>query len=268
MFGWTTGVASLYMPGLRERFGAGVGVLPAPVAASEGPVAVPLDRHPAAGSLVPSAAVYEFVDADEDLGPGTETLVAEELEPHRDYHVLFSHVGGLYRYAVGDVVRVVDRVRGVPRVLYAGRATRSDAAGERLREAQVVRALGQALASTGLALRGVSCRVEEVAGQAPRYVFAVAPQSPWLASETVRFAGLLDTELAAESPGYAGALRERRLGAARLLLLHPDAFQSEWHARVADGVRPTQVKDRLFRQDESQWRRLIAASDALRGEGT
>ncbi|WP_405392150.1 GH3 auxin-responsive promoter family protein [Streptomyces sp. NBC_01102] len=268
LFGWTTGVASLYMPGLRERFGAGVGVLPAPVAASEGPVAVPLDRHPAAGSLVASAAVYEFVDADDDIGSGTETLVAEELEPHRDYHVLFSHVGGLYRYAVGDVVRVVDRVRGVPRVLYAGRATRSDVAGERLREAQVVRALGEALAGSGLALRNVACRVEEAAGKAPRYVFAVAPEAPWLESETSRFARLVDAALAAESPGYARALRERRLDAATVRLLHTDTFQREWHARVADGVRPTQVKDRLFRQDESQWRRLIAASDALRGEGT
>ncbi|MGP3966756.1 GH3 family domain-containing protein [Streptomyces sp. 6N223] len=280
LFGWTTGVASLYLPALRERFGAGVGLLPAPVAASEGPVAVPLDRHPAAGSLVPSASVYEFVDAEEDLEPGTGTLLPEDLEPHRDYHVVFSHVGGLYRYAVGDVVRVVDRVGGVPRVTYAGRSTRSDAAGERLREAHVVRALAGALAATGLALRNVACRVEEekaeAAGRAPRYVFAVAPETPWLGAETERFAALLDAALAAESPGYARARRERRLGAATARLLHADAFQREWHARVADGVRPTQVKDRLFRQEESQWRRLIAASDALgapdapharRGEG-
>ncbi|MFD7895546.1 GH3 auxin-responsive promoter family protein [Streptomyces sp. NPDC059743] len=269
LFGWTTGVASLYMPSLRERFGAGTAVLTAPVAASEGPVGVPLDRHPSAGSLVPSASVYEFVDADEDLGPGSGTLLPEQLEPHRDYHVVFSHVGGLYRYAVGDIVRVVDRVAGVPRVAYAGRSTRSDAAGERLREAQVVRALEEALASTGLVLRNVACRVEEAeerAGRAPRYVFAVAPESPWLTAETERFAALLDTALGAESPGYARALRERRLAPATVRLLHPDAFHREWHARVADGVRPTQVKDRLFRQDESQWRRLIAASDERRDE--
>lgn len=60
LFGWTTGVASLYLPALREHFGSGVTALPAPVAASEGPVGVPLDRHGTAGSLVATASVYEF----------------------------------------------------------------------------------------------------------------------------------------------------------------------------------------------------------------
>ncbi|MET9451695.1 GH3 family domain-containing protein [Streptomyces cinerochromogenes] len=268
LFGWTTGVASLYLPALRERFGSSVAALPAPVAASEGPVAVPLDTHPTAGTLIPSACVYEFADADDDLRPDTATLLPQDLEPDRDYHVVFSHVGGLYRYAVGDVVRVVDRVRGVPRLMYAGRSTRSDAAGERLREAQVVRALQEALAGAGVTARNVACRVTEPAGGPPRYQFAVAPETPWPADASARFTALLDTALGSRSAGYARALRDRRLGGAELRLLHPDSFQRDWHARVAEGNRPAQVKDRLFRQEEPQWRRLVAASDAPRGEGT
>ncbi|MGW3950965.1 GH3 family domain-containing protein [Streptomyces sp. NPDC004752] len=294
LFGWTTGVASLYLPALRRTFGTDVVALPAPVAASEGPVAVPLDRHPTAGSIVPSACVYEFADADEDLKSGTETLLPQDLEEGRDYHVVFSHVGGLYRYAVGDVVRVVDRVGGAPRLMYAGRAGRSDAAGERLREAQVVRAVREALTGAGVELRNVSCRVEEAGGGAAettprhggglsryesthdgpahggssRYVFAVAPETPWPPEAPARFAALLDAGLGRESPGYAKARSQARLGVPGVRLLHPDSFQREWQERVADGVRPTQVKDRLFRPDESQWRRLTAASDALRGEGT
>ncbi|GAA3311272.1 hypothetical protein GCM10020295_80520 [Streptomyces cinereospinus] len=121
LFCWTTGVASLYLPALRAEFGNDVTVLPAPVAASEGPTGVALDRHASAGSLVASAAVYEFVPADHDLTPGSATLLPHEIEAGRDYHVVFSHVGGFYRYTVGDVVRVVDRVGAVPRVEYAGR---------------------------------------------------------------------------------------------------------------------------------------------------
>lgn len=261
LFCWTTGVASLYMSALCGEFGSGVTALPAPVAASEGPVAVPLDRHAAAGSLVVSASVYEFVDADADLVPGVRTLLPGELEAGRDYHVIFSHVGGLYRYAVGDVVRVVDHVNGVPRVAYAGRGTRSDAAGERLREAQVIRALHSALRSTGLALRNVACRVEK----GPRYAFAVAPGTPWHAAETVRFTALLDTALAAESAGYARARADGRLAPPTLGLLDADAFHRDWHAAVGGGVRPTQVKDRLFRQDDDLWRRLTGTTADDRG---
>ncbi|MPY58093.1 GH3 family domain-containing protein [Streptomyces spongiae] len=260
LFGWTTGVASLYLPSLRERFGTGVTALPAPVAASEGPVGVPLDRHGSAGSLVTSAAVYEFADADDGLTPDTVTLLPHELEAGRDYHVIFSHVGGLYRYAVGDVVRVVDMARGVPRVEYAGRASLSDAAGERLRESQVVRALRGALTATGLGLGNVACRVEPAPdGAAPRYVFAVAPLTPWQDAEATRFAGLLDAALAGESADYRRARAEHRLSTPAVRLLDPDAFHRDWHAAVGSGIRPTQVKDRLFRQDDALWRRLTGA---------
>ncbi|MFI0909810.1 GH3 auxin-responsive promoter family protein [Streptomyces abikoensis] len=257
LFGWTTGVASLYLPSLRERFGIGVSALPAPVAASEGPVGVPLDRHGSAGSLVATASVYEFADASTDLTPETDTLLPHELEAGSEYHVIFSHVGGLYRYAVGDVVRVVDLAGGVPRVEYAGRANRSDAAGERLRESQVVRALHSALAATGLHLVNVACRVEPAPDtQAPRYVFAVAPRTPWQDAEGARFTSLLDRALQQESADYRRARTGRRLSAPVLRLLDPDAFHRDWHAAVGTGIRPTQVKDRLFRQDDALWQRL------------
>jgi hypothetical protein len=118
------------------------------VAASEGPTAVALDRHPYAGSLIADACVYEFVDADTPLRPDIGTLTFDQLETGREYQVIFSHVGGLYRYSVGDVVRVFDHSGGVPRLSYAGRNTRSDAAGEALRDAQVVRALSGATTSS------------------------------------------------------------------------------------------------------------------------
>lgn len=260
LFCWTTAVASLYLPRLREKFGTHVTALPAPVAASEGPVAVPLDRHPTAGSLVVTASVYEFADADADLTADTPTLRPHELEAGRDYHVVFSHVGGLYRYAVGDVVRVVDHQGGVPRLEYTGRGVRSDHAGERLRDAQVIRALSAALAATGLELRNAACRVTTAAR--PAYAFAVAPLTPWSREESERFTGLLDQALGRESPGYRAARADGRLAAPELLLLDPEAFQRDWQDRVDSGIRPTQVKDRLFRQDPDQWSRLTGRTPA------
>ena len=251
IFCWSTGVASLYLPRLREEFGVGVTVLPAPVAASEGPTAVALDRHPTAGSLVVTASVYEFVDAESDVEPDALTLEQHELEPGRDYHVIFSHVGGFYRYAVGDVVRVVDRIGGVPRLEYAGRATRSDVAGERLRDAQVVRALGAAGAATGLETRNAACRAST------HYEFALAPRTPWSDRETGTFLAVLDDALGGESAGYRAARADRRLGAPTARLVDGDAFTAQWQASVAAGVRPTQVKDRLFRQDDTSWQQLV-----------
>ena len=256
IFCWTTGVAALYLPRLREQFGAGVSVLPAPVAASEGPVGVALDRHASAGHLVASASVYEFVDAEDDLKPDAATLLPHELEVGRDYHVLFSHIGGFYRYAVGDVLRVADFDRGVPRLEYAGRGTRSDVAGERLRDAQVVRALTRAATAAGVDVRNAACR-PDADGDLTRYTFAVAPDGTrWTEDETGRFAAALDAALGEESSGYLSARRTGRLGAAVVGRLDTDAFARDWQTSVASGVRPTQVKDRMFRPDPAMWEQL------------
>lgn len=282
LFCWTTGAATLYLPALREQFGVDVSVLPAPTAASEGPVAVALDRHRSAGTLIPSAGFYEFVPADRELTEDAPTLLPHELEAGQDYHVVFSHLGGFYRYAVGDVARVVDHHGGGPRLEYAGRGNRSDAAGERLRDAQFVRAVRDALETTGLGLRNVATRTEAVAaeaaaagrgtarrergagtgpdGAAVRYRIVVEPRGGWSARETALFTAATDARLAAESPDYARARSEGRLAAPTAELVGPDTFQHDWHAAVAAGTRPTQVKDRLFRQDPATWRRLTAAA--------
>ncbi|WP_320777047.1 GH3 auxin-responsive promoter family protein [Streptomyces sp. CRN 30] len=268
LFLWTTGMASLYLPRLREEFGPGVATLPAPVTASEGPVGVALDRHTSAGSLVVTASAYEFLDADADIAPDSPTLTLHELEPGRDYHVVFSHIGGLYRYAVGDVVRVVDRVDGVPRVEYAGRSTRSDAAGERLRDAQVIRALATAARATGLDVRNAACRVTDRTGATvAHYEVAVAAHGTWSERETERFAAELDTAIGREAATYRTARSAGRLDPVTVRRLDGAAFLRDWHTTVATGIRPTQVKDRLFRQDDTLWARLTGTGPAEAGVG-
>jgi hypothetical protein len=261
LFCWTTGLASLYLPHLAAEFGPETAALPAPVAASEGFVAVGADRHPTACSPALGAAVHEFVDADEDLRPDSATLGFEELETGREYHVILSHIGGLYRYALGDVVRVVDRRHGMPRVCYAGRNTRSDVAGERLRESHVVTALRRALDSGGLAARNATCRPVVPDGSAtPRYEFALSPVQTLTDAETTALAAALDDALRSASADYATARDAGRLAAPALHVLTGDAFSQDWAARVAAGIRPAQVKDRVFQRDDEAWRRLLSCA--------
>jgi hypothetical protein len=255
---WTTGLASLYLPRVREEFGAGVTMLPAPVAASEGPLGVPVDRHPTAGVPTASCVVYEYLDADEEIKPDSDTLSIADLEPGREYHVILSHTGGLYRYALGDVVRVVDRFDGAPRIQYAGRNQTSNAVGERLRESHVVRALSGALASTGLAVANATCRVDTPSGGGrPRLELAVAPEQRPSQAELAALTTAVDEQLTRIASGYHQARRGGLLDAPVLRLTASDAFFREWQATVAGGVRPTQVKDRVFQRDPAVWRRLL-----------
>ncbi|MFE0027911.1 GH3 auxin-responsive promoter family protein [Amycolatopsis sp. NPDC059021] len=259
IFCWTGGLASLYLPRLKECFGPDVTVLTAPIAASEGFVGVALDGSPDACEPAVGAAFHEFVDADVDLRQDSETVSFADLEPGREYHVVLSHVGGLYRYALGDVVSVADRHQGIPRLTYAGRNTLSDVAGERLRESHVVRALRRALAASGREVHNATCRPVTPSDGRPRYEFAVAARETLRDDEAVRLAVGLDLSLTRLSDGYRLARAAGRLDPAVVRVLEADAFQRQWQARVADGVRPSQVKDRVFQRDDQAWRKLVKA---------
>jgi GH3 auxin-responsive promoter len=259
---WNTGISSLYMPRVAESFGPNVRVLPAPIAASEGPVALTLDRHATAGSPVVGAALHEFLDADEEIRADSETMNLSDLEIGREYHVVLSHVGGLYRYALGDVVRVVDRIGEVPRLEYAGRRTVSDSTGERLRESHIIRALKAALLATGQEVNNVTCHVEHDHQEKPRYGIAVAPRQPFRPSETNVLAAVFDRVLQDLACGYRDSRRNSRLGKPVFHITPPDAFFREWQARIASGTRPPQAKDRMFTHDGAFWRRLTGQADA------
>jgi hypothetical protein len=170
----------------------------------------------------------------------------------------------LYRYALGDIVRVTDTDGGLPRVEYAGRASVCDAAGERLREAQVIRAIAAALDRSGLEARNATCRVQSPGTGPARYEFALSPQFPVSAEEGRSLITRLDEALGAEAPGYRRARRAGSLAPPALLLLDPEAFTRDWHAQVASGTRPAQVKDRVFRSDPGSWRRLTGQSPSAR----
>lgn len=242
---WNSALASMYLPRVRETFGPGVQLFAAPIASCEGPAAVPVDRHPSAAPLFVSGCLYEFVPAEQELRADAETLLVSEVEPGRDYHLIFSHVGGLYRCAVTDVVRVTGRAGRTPRIEYAGRNVVRSGAGENLTEAAAVRALRAALADTGAELRNATFHLDS-----DRYRVAVA------GIVTPGLAAALDTRLAEQSPGYRAARASGALSRLDVVVTHPDAFLREWERTIRAGQRPPRVKDRVFLPAEDAWLRI------------
>ncbi|MGW0601688.1 GH3 family domain-containing protein [Streptomyces sp. NPDC002776] len=254
VFVWNSALASLYLPRVRETYGPGVRLFGAPVASCEGPAAVPVDQRPGAPLYVPGC-VYEFVPADGPVTADSETLAATELEPGQDYHLVLTHVGGLYRCAVMDVVRVVGYQGRTPRIEYAGRDVVRSAAGERLSEAVAVRALRAACHDAGAEIRNATFRLAG-AGPGGRYQVAVAfagPSAPALGAA-------LDARLAEQCPGYREGRRSGCIGPAEVIEVHPDAFLREWERAVRGGQRPPRVKDRVFLPGEEAWERLVASA--------
>ncbi|GAA5039855.1 hypothetical protein HNP84_005254 [Thermocatellispora tengchongensis] len=291
---WTTYVARLYLPGLLSDYGPGARLLPAPIGSSEGPLAVPIggskgplavpiggskgplavpaggskgplavpaDGYPTGGPLMLTSCFYEFVPAEEDIDPTGPTLLAHELEDGREYHVVLSHAGGLYRCATRDVVRVAGFAGATPRIEYSCRYGVLSAAGERLRESQVLRATAAAATATGTAPANLMVRVSPEPDGPPAHEAAVAFRDRPPAPDLAAFARALDAELGRESPGYARARKDGALAAPRLRPVPLDAFSAEFRRRVEAGERPPRVKDRVFPSSPGLWARITEGAD-------
>jgi hypothetical protein len=257
VFVWNSGLARSYLPRVRETYGPGVQLFPAPMASCEGPAAVPVDRHPHGAPLYLPGCVYEFVPAEEPVTADSDTLRATELEEGRDYHLVLSHIGGMYRCAVTDVVRVVGRVGRTPRIEYAGRDVVRSAAGERLTEAAAVRALRAACRDTGAELGNATFRLcSDSDGTGGHYQVAVAFTGP----PVPELAAALDRRLSRECAGYAAGRAAGPIGPVEVITVHPDAFLREWERAARSGQRPPRIKDRIFLPDEVTWARIVATA--------
>jgi hypothetical protein len=169
---------------------------------------VPLVGHPGAAVAVTSH-FYEFADL---AAPGRRPRLVHELEPGALYSVILTTGGGLYRYALGDVVTVVGRVGRTPLLEFVRReGVVSDLCGEKLVEGHVTRALDAACEAVG-----VRCAFALLAPEmaAPPYyaLFAEAPGAGDAA--LARLAAEVDRRLAG-SPSYAYCRRLGQLGAVR-----------------------------------------------------
>lgn len=119
--------------------------------ATEGLVTIPL-AGPSPGTwrhvLSPRSHFYEFI------APGcAQALYAHELQRDTRYEVVLTTGGGLYRYRLGDQVRLGGWYGGLPVLTFVGRRDGvSDLVGEKLHADHVARVLDRAAQLAGVDL--------------------------------------------------------------------------------------------------------------------
>jgi GH3 auxin-responsive promoter len=111
---WTSAEAAAVVEHVRRLF-PGVAIQGKGLLATEAILTIPLHRR---GGAVPAITshVLEFAPVD-----GTGVRLVHELERGRDYLPIVTTGGGLWRYRIGDRVRVTDVTDGVPVVEFVGR---------------------------------------------------------------------------------------------------------------------------------------------------
>jgi GH3 auxin-responsive promoter len=241
---WSDGSASLFVPELKKIFPQ-VEIQPKGLLATEGVVSIPLIGHPGA-ALAVTSHFLEFVDAKH---PGSTPLLADELATGENYSVLITTGGGLYRYRLGDQIRVVGRVHETPLIEFIGKEDLvSDLCGEKLHETYVRGILGELFRQ--LPFQPLFALLAPELGQPPAYVlFVEAPELPQGMLE--KLALRLEARLL-ENPHYAYCRKLGQLGPLQGAQVKSGAGRLYLERCVTLGLKHGNIKPAVL-HDKAGW---------------
>lgn len=141
---WADSHASTRIQELKEWF-PNVEIQPKGLLATEGMISFPLmGKKGSALSL--RSHFFEFIELEDDKeNGGVDIKLAHQLEDGKSYSVVITTRGGLYRYKLSDIIRVVGFEKQCPLVQFIGKEDKiSDLTGEKLNELHVAKILTDA----------------------------------------------------------------------------------------------------------------------------
>jgi hypothetical protein len=237
---WGDGPAARHANALADRL-AGIEVQRKGLIATEGVVTVPFGRrHP----IAIRSHFFEFLD------PDGRARLADELEPDVDYHVVLTTGGGLYRYRIGDRVRVDGCVDSTPSLTFVGRDDRvSDRYGEKLSDAFVAGVIETVFTGTERPQFAMLAPDETPAGVA--YTLFVDRDAARRRDLSVA----LERELR-RNPHYAWCVDLGQLRPAAVAAVGPGADRAYVEACVARGQRLGDVKP-VSLDGSAGWRSVL-----------
>lgn len=216
--------------------------------ASEGIMAIPLQDGVSGGILPINTHFFEFIPEELWDQEFPATLLPHELEVGRNYAVVLSTSAGLYRYKIGDVVRVRGFAGLTPIIEFLHRAGHTcSLSGEKLTESQVAGAVSDTAARLQLSVRGFT--LSPAARPFPHYVLSAELEAPYTSRQLNDFLVALDQDLGLRNIEYQSKRSSRRLGSPELCIVCPGSYASLRQQRIGGGANDAQIKIACLTRD-------------------
>jgi hypothetical protein len=204
---WTGGSVSVYLPRLEKYYGKPA-IRDHGLNASEGRMTLPLRDQSSQGIVEFNHHFFEFVPVDEIDSVSPTVLEAHELEEGRDYFILLTTSGGLYRYNIRDVVRCTGFHGQAPLLIFLNKGAHfSSLTGEKISEFQVIAAVKKAQAELAAEV-GEFCVAPQMQ-ERPSYVLLT--ETSLSDTRRLQLADLIDRNLSEINCEYAEKRRSGRL---------------------------------------------------------
>ncbi len=243
------GTFSIYVDKCKWYLGS-VPIYSAAHGASEGLIGLNIwpGEHIARFVPVPQERYTEFIPVAETNSANPTTLELTELKEGESYEVVISSFNGLYRYRLGDIIKVVGHSGELPVYEIVGRAgTLLDISGERTTEEMVCSSLQKAVCGQNYTLVDYTTIIDMDSSQLRYLVFveleeASSLSSPAISELEAKLSQEFDRHLQKMNPSYKSDIPDGDIGEPRVLLVRKDTFRAAAVLLVTKGASELQVK--------------------------
>jgi len=245
---WTGGTVGSYLKEVIKYFSEGINVRDFGFLATEARCSLPISDNGPSGILTIESNFYEFMPQEDREKENPRYLTVDKLEKGKRYYILFTTMGGLYRYDIDDIIYVVGFYNKTPVIEFIQKGKNvSSATGEKLYESQVISAIHKAKETTRINVEFFCCCLEYQIP--PTYSFLVEFAQDVDSSQKKGFLNNVEDNLGNINMEYKTKRLSQRLGEPKLKVLEKGSFEKFRKAHLATLQHDSQFKACHLRSD-------------------
>ena len=237
---WKGGTVKLYLEGLTRYFGD-MPIRDFGCLSTETRSSIPITDDGAGGILAINTNFYEFVPKEDMHKANRSTVLCDRLEKGREYLLIVTTPGGLYRYDTDDVIRVDGFFNKTPVIEFIQKGLNAiSLSGEKLYESHVNEAINAANNELKLVIKFFSASVQME--KPPRYIFLTEFTDDPSQDKKKALLKSVEDELCRRNLEYEDTRQRQELGSPILKVVSKGEFEKYRSKRVAEGAHETQFK--------------------------
>jgi len=237
---WKAGTVGLYLKEFPKYFG-NTPVRDFGYLSTEARSSIPISDIGAGGILAVNSNFYEFIPKNQIDAAKKDLLLCDQLETGKEYFVVLTTPGGLYRYDIDDVIRVNGFYNKTPIIEFVQKGLNvTSVTGEKLYESQIVEAVNKAADRYKMFIEFFTTSIQW--GTPPRYVFLVEFNQNTSLNEKKDLLGSIEKELCSINIEYDTKRKSQRLEHPILKVVKRGSFKEFREKKVKSGMHDGQFK--------------------------
>ena len=237
---WKGGTVKLYLEGLSRYFGQ-IPIRDFGCLSTETRSSIPITDDGAGGILAINTNFYEFIPKEDMHKTKRRVVLCDRLEKDKEYLLVVTTPGGLYRYDTDDIIRVDGFFNKTPVIEFMQKGFNAiSLSGEKLYESHVNEAINAANKKLKLDIKFFSASVQME--KPPRYIFLTEFTDDPSQDKKRALLRSVEDELCRCNLEYEDTRQRQELGSPILKVVGKGGFEKYRSKRVAEGAHETQFK--------------------------